>query len=178
MASVSIAAVSLPCANLRSQFLNGQSLRASFEVKPASARCRDLRVSAAWTKVSTKADLEKNGGRIVAVVNDQKILIQQYQGQVYAVSNKCSHLGLPLQGRIMSAEVTPEGCVVCGAHKTAFDLKTGEVKGEWCPGGFPLHPPRIHHAQTVHPTFHHSPVFPSSRTSHAVTQTRASLYFR
>ena len=26
-----------------------------------------------------------------------------------------------------------DGCVVCAAHGTAFDLKTGEVKGEWCP---------------------------------------------
>jgi len=25
------------------------------------------------------------------------------------------------------------GCIVCPAHNTAFDLKTGEVKGEWCP---------------------------------------------
>lgn len=29
--------------------------------------------------------------------------------------------------------VTPDKCVVCPAHGTAFDLKTGEVKGEWCP---------------------------------------------
>lgn len=25
-------------------------------------------------------------------------------------------------------------CIVCPAHNTAFDLATGEVKGEWCPG--------------------------------------------
>lgn len=24
-------------------------------------------------------------------------------------------------------------CIVCPAHNTAFDLATGEVKGEWCP---------------------------------------------
>lgn len=29
--------------------------------------------------------------------------------------------------------MTPDKCVVCPAHGTAFDLKTGEVKGEWCP---------------------------------------------
>jgi nitrite reductase/ring-hydroxylating ferredoxin subunit len=32
-----------------------------------------------------------------------------------------------LQGQISG------GCVVCPAHGTAFDLATGEVKGEWCP---------------------------------------------
>ena len=26
-----------------------------------------------------------------------------------------------------------DGCVVCPAHGTAFDLATGEVQGEWCP---------------------------------------------
>ena len=25
-------------------------------------------------------------------------------------------------------------CIVCPAHGTAFDLQTGAVKGEWCPG--------------------------------------------
>lgn len=34
----------------------------------------------------------------------------------------------PCQG-----SVTPDKCVVCPAHGTAFDLATGEVKGEWCP---------------------------------------------
>lgn len=26
------------------------------------------------------------------------------------------------------------GCIVCPAHKTAFDLSTGAVVGPWCPG--------------------------------------------
>ena len=26
------------------------------------------------------------------------------------------------------------GCIVCPAHKTAFDLATGAVVGPWCPG--------------------------------------------
>ena len=31
-------------------------------------------------------------------------------------------------------QVTPDCCIVCPAHGTAFDLATGAVKGEWCPG--------------------------------------------
>lgn len=27
-----------------------------------------------------------------------------------------------------------EGCIECPAHKTLFDLATGEVKGDWAPG--------------------------------------------
>jgi hypothetical protein len=34
---------------------------------------------------------------------------------------------------LVQGSVTPDKCVVCPAHGTAFDLKTGEVKGEWCP---------------------------------------------
>jgi len=41
-----------------------------------------------------------------------------------------------MQGKtaLLSAAITPDKCIVCPAHKTAFDLATGEVKGEWCPG--------------------------------------------
>lgn len=56
-----------------------------------------------------------------------------YAGEVYAVSNKCTHLGLPLQGKIVGKEVT-NGCIVCPFHNNAFDVKTGEVQGEWAPG--------------------------------------------
>ena len=35
--------------------------------------------------------------RMRALPVAQKILVQEFMGDVYAVSNKCSHLGLPLQ---------------------------------------------------------------------------------
>lgn len=54
---------------------------------------------------------------------------------VYAVANKCPHLGLSMQGKtpLLSAEVRDDGCIVCPAHKSAFKLTTGEPVGEWCP---------------------------------------------
>ena len=95
---------------------------------------------------------------------------------MFAVSNKCTHLGLPLvgktallQGKVRvpvwvlctsalcfsnASPIPPymvhalrvfhnkppacleqvvDSCIVCPAHNTAFDLKTGAVKGEWCP---------------------------------------------
>lgn len=55
-----------------------------------------------------------------------------HAGDVYAVNNKCSHLGLPIQGKIVGKPLQG-GCLVCPFHNTAFDVKTGEVKGEWSP---------------------------------------------
>jgi len=64
----------------------------------------------------------------------QPLLIQLVGEEVFAVSNKCSHLNLSMQGKtaLLSATIS-DGCIVCPAHKTAFDMKTGNVVGEWCP---------------------------------------------
>ena len=84
----------------------------------------------------TTADLEANGGRVVVELGGGKILIQSFMGDVYAVSNRCPHLGLSMQGKtaLLSAEMRDDGCIVCPAHKSAFKLDTGEPVGEWCPG--------------------------------------------
>eukprot|EP01025_Chloroclados_australasicus_P011563 TRINITY_DN15055_c0_g1_i2.p2 TRINITY_DN15055_c0_g1~~TRINITY_DN15055_c0_g1_i2.p2 ORF type:complete len:176 (-),score=16.58 TRINITY_DN15055_c0_g1_i2:426-884(-) len=91
--------------------------------------------TASWNKVLTKKELSEKGGRAVVNVEGSQILIQEFAGDIYAVSNRCTHLNLPLQGRtaLLKAEVTEDGCVVCPAHGTAFELKSGEVKGDWCP---------------------------------------------
>jgi nitrite reductase/ring-hydroxylating ferredoxin subunit len=83
----------------------------------------------------TKDDVKSaDGGRMVVTIDDQKVLLTVVDDAVYAVSNKCSHLGLPLVGKtaMMQGQVTG-GCIVCPAHGTAFDVKNGEVVGEWCP---------------------------------------------
>jgi len=109
--------------------------------KPQAASARPLRRAArldvraaAWQKVSTKDSLASTGGKAVVEVGGQKVLLVQDGDEVYAVSNKCSHLGLPLVGKtaFFQGQVA-EKCIVCPAHGTAFDLATGEVKGEWCP---------------------------------------------
>lgn len=92
--------------------------------------------AASWTKVDlTKQDLSKSEGRAVVKINGQKILVAEVDGKVYAVSNKCTHLNLPLVGKtaIFQGKVANK-CIVCPAHGTAFDLQTGAVKGDWCPG--------------------------------------------
>lgn len=60
------------------------------------------------------------------------------------MSNKCTHLGLPIQGKVVGKELA-DGCVVCPFHDNKFDVKTGELRSEWAPGvqnhpSFPDHP--------------------------------------
>lgn len=55
---------------------------------------------------------------MVAEVDGQKILFVEEDGAVFAVSNKCSHLGLPLQGRLVSPVLEAGPCVTCSFHGT------------------------------------------------------------
>ncbi|KAL4424709.1 hypothetical protein ABPG77_000052 [Micractinium sp. CCAP 211/92] len=105
----------------------------AFASRPA--RRSALRVQAAWTSTGVKDfELGQAGGKKVVEVNGQRILLAAVDGSVKAVSNKCSHLGLPLVGKtpVFQAEVA-NGCVTCPAHGTKFDLSTGQPVGEWCP---------------------------------------------
>eukprot|EP00344_Euplotes_crassus_P001726 CAMPEP_0196999556 /NCGR_PEP_ID=MMETSP1380-20130617/4701_1 /TAXON_ID=5936 /ORGANISM="Euplotes crassus, Strain CT5" /LENGTH=629 /DNA_ID=CAMNT_0042416519 /DNA_START=17 /DNA_END=1906 /DNA_ORIENTATION=+ len=49
-----------------------------------------------------------------------KILIAKYQGKIYALSNFCSHFGVPLAGSVLL-----EDKVICPAHNAAFSIVDG-----------------------------------------------------
>lgn len=98
---------------------------------------RVVRVDAAFVPSGvTLPDLKEKGGRAVVELGGGKILIQEFMDDLYAVSNKCPHLGLSMQGKtaLLSADLRDDGCIVCPAHGSAFDLRTGSPEGEWCPG--------------------------------------------
>ena len=89
----------------------------------------------------TQTDVKAAGGKkVVEVGSAGRVLLAEDNGKLYAVSNKCSHLGLPLVGKtaLLQGEVSG-GCVTCPAHKTRFSLADGSVQGEWCPS-FPQLP--------------------------------------
>ena len=71
---------------------------------------------------------------MVVEVDGKRVLLAVVDDQVYAVSNKCSHLGLPLVGKtkMMQGQVKDK-CTVGPAHGTAFRLDNGQVEGAWCP---------------------------------------------
>lgn len=101
-----------------------------------------LLVRNAWTAAGvTQSDVAAAGGKkVVEVGSAGRVLLAEDGGKLYAVSNKCSHLGLPLVGKtaLLQGEVKG-GCVTCPAHKTRFSLADGSVQGEWCPS-FPQLP--------------------------------------
>lgn len=99
-------------------------------------------VAMAWTATGvSQSDVTAAGGKkVVETATAGRVLLAEDSGKLFAVSNKCSHLGLPLVGKtaLLQGEVK-NGCVTCPAHKTRFSLADGSVQGEWCPG-FPQLP--------------------------------------
>lgn len=54
-------------------------------------------------------------------VENQKAIVTRVDGKLYAVENKCPHLGMPLaKGKVCNHAVT------CRWHGATFDLTTGE----------------------------------------------------
>jgi nitrite reductase/ring-hydroxylating ferredoxin subunit len=80
-----------------------------------------------WTKILAQEELPDGGKRVVEV-SGRAILLLHVRGQLYAVDNKCPHMGAPLE----KGKVTEEGTLVCSRHHSEFDLRTGEVK-KWAP---------------------------------------------
>jgi nitrite reductase/ring-hydroxylating ferredoxin subunit len=70
--------------------------------------------------VATSSQVKED--ELLAVkVEDKKVILTRVDGKVYAVENKCPHLGMPLaKGKVCNHAVT------CRWHGATFDLTTGE----------------------------------------------------
>jgi len=80
-----------------------------------------------WIRVLTQDELPE-GSRQVVNVTGRDVLLVNHKGQIYAVDNRCPHMGAPL----VQGQVTKEGAIICRRHHSAFDLRTGNVK-DWAP---------------------------------------------
>lgn len=59
------------------------------------------------------------------VINNQKILLADVNGNYYAIGDVCTHRGCQLSKGKLEAET-----VICPCHGSVFDLKTGNfLKG-------------------------------------------------
>lgn len=111
--------------------LLGVCLSCNKGIAPLSSQFIDVQgiriVVMAWHKTLTQEQLNDKS-RHCLTIEGQKILILSHEGQVHAVAQQCPHFKLPLS----KAKVSEDGAIVCPFHKSAFDLKSGDVK-QWSP---------------------------------------------
>ena len=62
------------------------------------------------------------GKKIKVTIESKEILIVNIDGTLYAVDNKCTHMG----GSLYDGDLDGYN-VICPKHKTAYDLRTGKV---------------------------------------------------
>ena len=84
-----------------------------------------------WVETIT-ADSLPPGEREVVRIAGKAVLLLNVDGEILAVDNACPHLRLPLN----RGKVTEDCGIVCPWHRSAFDLRTGDVKtwSPWPPG--------------------------------------------
>lgn len=84
---------------------------------------------------ATVADLAQNGSLRVQV-QGHAIALFYTDSQVYAIDNRCPHMGFPLQGSVCKA-----GILTCPWHYARFDLASGGTFDAWADDvrAFPVH---------------------------------------
>lgn len=79
----------------------------------------------AFQRVATVADVTKIGLHTV-YAGEQVIVLVHHQGEIYALDNRCPHMGFPLdQGSVA------DGILTCHWHHARFDLCTGGSFDLW-----------------------------------------------
>jgi 3-phenylpropionate/trans-cinnamate dioxygenase ferredoxin component len=64
------------------------------------------------------------GGKVGVDANGKPVLVSNVDGNLYAIGNKCTHLGCKLSDGSLSGNV-----VKCVCHGSMFDARTGKVIG-------------------------------------------------
>lgn len=80
---------------------------------------RNMQDEAGWIRVCPLSELRREGSRVVAA-NGRTVLVLESEGTVYAVDNRCPHMGFPLSRGTVS-----DGILTCHWHHAKFDLAGG-----------------------------------------------------
>ncbi|KAI9043535.1 putative AIF-like mitochondrial oxidoreductase (Nfrl) [Aspergillus affinis] len=75
------------------------------------------------TSLSTLKELDKLESEVEGI-DEAKILLVKHNGQVHALSHKCTHYGAPLKLGV----VAPDGRITCPWHGACFNVGTGDVE--------------------------------------------------
>lgn len=73
-----------------------------------------------WHRLCSIDDIPAEGGFYATVGNRAFAVLRDEAGEVRVIDDACPHAGASL-----SAGFVEDGCVLCGWHHWAFDLKTG-----------------------------------------------------
>ena len=87
-----------------------------------------------WVQVAQVSDVQA-AGRMVVHAERHTIALFHHQGQIYAVDNRCPHMGFPLhKGSVKDCVLT------CHWHHARFDLTSGGAFDIWADDGraFPV----------------------------------------
>jgi len=75
-----------------------------------------------FVPVLEENELQEGSMKLVKVEGSPVLLIKQF-GQIYAIDNRCPHMGCMFSGGTLDGSV-----IVCPCHDWRFDLKTGEYE--------------------------------------------------
>jgi nitrite reductase/ring-hydroxylating ferredoxin subunit len=80
-------------------------------------------------------DVESAGGCLSVTIENHTIAIFIYDSKIYAVDNRCPHMGFPL-----SQGTVKDGILTCHWHHARFDLMNGGTFDQWAGdvGSFPV----------------------------------------
>jgi nitrite reductase/ring-hydroxylating ferredoxin subunit len=78
-----------------------------------------------FVPAASLSDLEANGREVVSE-NGRTIALFHHAGEVYAVDNRCPHMGFPL-----ARGTVEEGVLTCHWHHARFELEAGDTFDIW-----------------------------------------------
>jgi 3-phenylpropionate/trans-cinnamate dioxygenase ferredoxin subunit len=91
--------------------------------------------------VAVGAAAMKSGERCVFEIEGRTVLLLKIGNELFAVSNRCTHLDYPLDtGRLIGCEL------MCRKHGARFDLRTGRALGGPAVRRLEIYPTRINGA--------------------------------
>lgn len=87
-----------------------------------------------WQRVTTLTELTPDEGKVIHIEGKTLVLFL-HEGRVYAVDNRCPHMGFPL-----SRGSVKEGILTCHWHHARFDLSCGGTFDLWADDvrGYPV----------------------------------------
>jgi nitrite reductase/ring-hydroxylating ferredoxin subunit len=75
--------------------------------------------AAGWLRAAALSELDPHGLKTVSL-GGRTLVLWRYEGRVYALDNRCPHMGFPLDRGTLR-----DGLLSCHWHNARFDLRTG-----------------------------------------------------